>query len=83
MYICSRIEKYEKRALLYPIALTRRLILKHLSGKAMVLVLSVIIGILGATAAIIIKNLLHFTTKILSDAFPVADINYLYLIFPR
>ncbi len=72
----------KKRALLYPIALTRRLILKHLSGKAMVLVLSVIIGILGATAAIIIKNLLHFTTKILSDAFPVADINYLYLIFP-
>lgn len=72
----------KKRALLYPIALTRRLILKHLSGKAMVLVLSVVIGILGATAAIIIKNLLHFTTKILSDAFPVADINYLYLIFP-
>ena len=41
----------------------------------MVLILSVLIGILGATAAIIIKNLLHFTIRLLSEAFPVADIN--------
>lgn len=72
----------KRRKLLYPIIRFRRFILKHLSEKAMVIVLSVIIGVLGATAAIIIKNLLHFTTKILSDSISVSNLNYLYLIFP-
>lgn len=71
-----------KRRLLCIVAKTRRAVLKHLSGKTVVLVLSVLIGVFGAAAAIIIKNLLHFTTKVLGNAFPVADINYLYLIFP-
>ena len=44
--------------------------------------LSVLIGILGALAAIIIKNLVYWTTKVLSSAFPVETVNYLYLIFP-
>lgn len=72
----------KNRRLLYTVAKTRRFIRKHLTDKALVLVLSVVIGVLGATAAIIIKNLLHFTTRILTQAFPVADVNYLYLIFP-
>ena len=71
-----------KRAFLYGVTRCRRFIRKHLSDKAMVLVLSVLIGVLGAAAAIIIKNLLHFTTRLLSQAFSVTDINYLYLIFP-
>lgn len=41
-----------------------------------------VIGVLGAAAAIIIKNLLFLTTRLLSQAFPLADFNYLYLIFP-
>lgn len=44
--------------------------------------LSLFTGIFGATVAIIIKNLLYFTTNILSTAFPEAEFNYLYLAFP-
>lgn len=47
-----------------------------------VLLLSLFTGIFGATVAIIIKNLLHFTTGLLSSAFPDAQLNYLYLAFP-
>lgn len=71
-----------KRIFLYKLARTRRYIKKHFSQRAIVLTLSVIIGMLGALAAIIIKNLVHFTTRALSSAFPVESVNYLYLIFP-
>lgn len=64
------------------IARIRRFIIKHFSQRATILILSVIIGLLGAAAAIIIKNLLYFTTKALSNAFPEAQINYFYLAFP-
>jgi CIC family chloride channel protein len=47
-----------------------------------VLLLSLFTGIFGATAAIIIKNLLHFTTGLLENTFPDAQLNYLYLAFP-
>lgn len=70
------------RRILYAVARFRRFIKKHFTDRATVLTLSVIIGVLGAAAAIIIKNLLHFTTRLLSQAFEVTDINYLYLIFP-
>ncbi len=70
------------RQFLYAVARFRRFVKKHFTDKATVLTLSVVIGMLGATAAIIIKNLLHFTTRMLSQAFPAADVNYLYLIFP-
>ncbi|MCL2168344.1 MAG: chloride channel protein [Lentimicrobiaceae bacterium] len=39
-------------------------------------------GVFGATAAIIIKNLLHFTASLLANAFPEAKNNYFYLAFP-
>lgn len=54
----------------------------HLGIPNTVLVLSFFTGVFGATIAIIIKNLLHFTTNILSTAFPHAQMNYLYLAFP-
>ncbi|MDR3046202.1 MAG: chloride channel protein [Bacteroidales bacterium] len=47
-----------------------------------VLLLSFFTGVLGATVAIILKNLLHFTSGILYKAFPEAQMNYLYLAFP-
>ena len=70
------------RKFLCGIARVRRFVRKHFKDKTAVLVLSVLIGMLGAAAAIIIKNLLHFTTRLLSEAFPVANVNYLYLVFP-
>ncbi len=44
--------------------------------------LSVFTGIFGATAAIVIKNLLHFTINLLHNTFPDAEQNYFYLAFP-
>ena len=72
----------QNRKILYALARGRRYIKKHFSTRVIVLSLSVLIGILGALAAIIIKNLVYWTTKVLSSAFPVETVNYLYLIFP-
>ncbi|MDR2970560.1 MAG: chloride channel protein [Bacteroidales bacterium] len=47
-----------------------------------ILLLSFFTGVFGATAAIIIKNLLHFTANFLANAFPHAQHNYFYLAFP-
>lgn len=71
-----------KRRFLCAVSKTRRFLKKHLSTRATVLVLSIFIGIFGALAAIVIKNLVYVTTHALSSAFPVEKVNYLYLIFP-
>ena len=56
---------------------------KHRLGISnTILLLSFFTGVFGATAAIIIKNLLHFTANFLANAFPSAEHNYLYLAFP-
>jgi chloride channel protein, CIC family len=55
---------------------------KNFGNNNTILLLSFFIGVLGATAAIVIKNLLHFTTTLLSTAFPEAQLNYFYLAFP-
>ena len=47
-----------------------------------VLLLSFFTGVFGATSAIVIKNLLHFTASFLVNAFPHAQHNYFYLAFP-
>lgn len=44
--------------------------------------LSFFIGVFGATVAIVVKNLLHFTNTMLATAFPEAQVNYYYLAFP-
>ncbi len=46
------------------------------------LLLSLFTGFFGAMAAIIIKNLVHFTENSLSNLFPDANQNYLFLVFP-
>lgn len=51
-------------------------------GKHTLLLLSFFTGVFGATVAIVVKNLLHFTTEALSTAFPEAQVNYYYLAFP-
>lgn len=71
-----------KRKLLVFAAKARRYVKQHFGISNTVFLLSIFTGIFGATAAIIIKNLLHFTTGLLSSAFPDAQLNYLYLAFP-
>jgi len=60
----------------------KNLLKNQLGISNTVLLLSLFTGFFGATAAIIIKNLLHFTTGLLENAFPDAQLNYLYLVFP-
>lgn len=60
----------------------RQYLRKHLNDRAILILLSVVVGILGATAAILVKNLLHFTTSALSRTVPGTGVNYFYLIFP-
>lgn len=71
-----------KRKVLANLSHSRRYIKNRLGIPNTVLLLSLFTGIFGATIAIIIKNLLHFTTNLLSTAFPHAQMNYLYLAFP-
>lgn len=71
-----------KRKLIIYLSKARRYIKEHLGISNTILLLSFFTGIFGATVAIIIKNLLHFTTSILTRAFPGAEVNYLYLAFP-
>lgn len=72
----------KKRKFLRRLAAVRRFVTTHFKTRTIVLILSVIIGILGAAAAVVIKNLVHFTTRALGSAFPNAQVNYLYLILP-
>lgn len=60
---------------------TKHCVLEHFQ-KNKLLILSFFTGIFGATVAIVIKNLLHFTSSTLSTAFPDAQVNYFYLAFP-
>jgi CIC family chloride channel protein len=60
----------------------RRYCKQKLGISNTILLLSFFTGVFGATVAIIIKNLLHFTASSLTNAFPNAEHNYLYLAFP-
>ena len=60
----------------------RRYCKQKLGISHTILLLSFFTGVFGATAAIIIKNLLHFTASFLANAFPEAHNNYFYLAFP-
>ena len=55
---------------------------ERMSVQNTLLLLSFFTGVFGATAAIVVKNLLHFTVSTLHNAFPGAEQNYLYLAFP-
>ena len=70
------------RYFMFYLSKLRRYCKQKLGISNTVLLLSFFTGVFGATAAIIIKNLLHFTASFLTNAFPDAEHNYLYLAFP-
>ena len=71
-----------KRKFIFGFAKFRRFLKRHFSDRFIILILSVLIGAMGAAAAIIIKNVLHLTNKMLTHTFSNTGISYLYLIFP-
>ena len=55
---------------------------KHINEHNFVLILSFIIGICTAAAALILKFLIHFIQQLLTSHFNADSANYLYLIYP-
>ena len=54
----------------------------RLSEQNTILILSVFVGAIAATAAIVLKNAVYFTHQMLQQSFPATEYNFLYLAFP-
>lgn len=55
---------------------------KHFSERTFVLMLSFMVGILTACAALILKELIHHIQHFLTNQFDVTGANWLYLVYP-
>jgi CIC family chloride channel protein len=55
---------------------------KHIKEKDFILILSFLVGIATATAAILLKSMIHFVQHFLTEKVDVTNANYLYLIYP-
>lgn len=55
---------------------------KKIKEKQFILILSFLVGIFTALAAFILKELIHWIEKFLTDNFNVTEANYLYLVYP-
>ncbi len=55
---------------------------KQIKEKHFLLILSLMVGILTAFSAILLKNAIHFIQHILTDQIEIYDANWLYLIYP-
>lgn len=53
-----------------------------ISERNFLYLLSLVIGILSGTAALILKNLIHFVAHFLTSNFPESRENYLFLAYP-
>lgn len=54
----------------------------NIKEQHFLLFVSFLIGLFTATAALVLKKLIHFIQNMLTDNFSAADVNYLYLIYP-
>ena len=54
----------------------------HLSKKQLTIVMSLVVGILTAIAALILKNLIELIQSLLTHGFDITHINWLYLVYP-
>ena len=55
---------------------------KHIKEKDFILIISFIVGIATALAAILLKNTIHLIQHILTERVDIANANFLYLIYP-
>jgi len=55
---------------------------RHISNRKFIILLSFIIGLLGGLAAVLLKNIVHFTGEILTNRIAVSSVNLLYFAFP-
>ena len=69
----------QKENLFYRFLLWRE---KKIQEKHFILIISFLVGLCTATAAIILKNLIHLIQHLLSGNFAADEVNYLYLLYP-
>ena len=55
---------------------------KHIKERNFILILSFVIGILTAVAAILLKNSIHLIQHFLTERIDVSNANWLYLVYP-
>ena len=55
---------------------------KNLKEKQFILILSFLVGIFTAFAALILKMLIHWIQNFLTENFDTTEANYLYLVYP-
>lgn len=55
---------------------------KHLKEKQFILILSFLVGILTAMAALVLKLMIHGIQNFLTENFNSTEANYLYLVYP-
>ena len=55
---------------------------KHIKEKHFILIVSFLVGICTAAAAIVLKSIIHFIQHLLTGNFNQDGANYLYLLYP-
>ena len=55
---------------------------KHIKESHFILILSLIIGICTACAALLLKHIIHLIQHLLTERMDVSNANWLYLVFP-
>lgn len=55
---------------------------RHIREQHFLVFVSFLVGILTALAGLILKTLIHFIQHLLTDNFSIANVNYMYLIYP-
>ena len=69
----------EKKSLLQRFILWRE---KKIKEKQFILILSFLVGIFTALAALILKLIIHWIQNFLTENFDMTEANYLYLVYP-
>jgi len=60
----------------------KHFVINSTKQRRIVLFLSLVIGILSGLAAVLLKNTVHYTNKLITSGFDFAQGNYLYLALP-
>ncbi len=55
---------------------------KHIKEKQFILILSFLVGIFTAFAALLLKAMIHWIQNFLTNNFDTTEANYLYLVYP-
>ena len=55
---------------------------RNIKEKRFILILSFLVGIFTAFAALILKMLIHWIQNFLTENFDTTEANYLYLVYP-